>query len=367
MSIKKNKSFVSLLLVIALLFSSILFSGCGNQAAKQPDDQEQCQEKTQERTIVDMGGKEVVIPKEVNNVIITCYGGATHDLVVLGASDKIIAQPSMKKFKQLLELKPEFKDLPDVGSFDDVSTEEVLKLDPDIVIASITSEKGNSKIEEVGIPVVRVSTGLTDVEKLKKEFMMLGQLLGNEEKAEKIVAYWDKNLDIINERISKIPQEKKKRVYYARKQMLETEGSAWWGDILINTSGGINVAHDLGKERMISLEQLIKWDPDVMLLSDVNGKEGGLITKDEIQSDKQLANLKAVEQCQLHTCPIGAFWWDRPCPDAILGFMWLSKTLYPETFEDIDIKKEAQYFYKEFYGCDLDDAAIEGFLNPISK
>lgn len=361
MLLKKSKGLINLLFSIVLISSLIISSGCRNKVDIQSNVQEQ---GLQEETIVDMSGKEVVVPKEINKVIVTCYGGATHNLTVLGVGDKIVAQPSMEKFKQLLELKPEYENLSDVGSFDDINIEEILKLNPDVVIASITSEKGNSKIEETGIPVIRVLTGLTDVEEIKNEFMMLGQLFDKKETAQNIVAYWDRNLNKINERVSKISQENKKSVYYARNQMLETEGSEWWGDILITVSGGINVAHELGKERNISIEQLAVWDPEVILLSNVNSKKGGLITKDEIQNDVQLANLLAVKQSQLYTPPVGAFWWDRPSPDAILGFMWLAKTLYPTEFIDLDIKEETKNFYSQFYNYELTDEEVQSFLNP---
>ena len=63
---------------------------------------------------------------------------------------------------------PGFADVPDVGSFDEVNVEEILKLEPDVVIASVSSEKGNKKIEEAGIPVVTVLTGRADIEGLKR-------------------------------------------------------------------------------------------------------------------------------------------------------------------------------------------------------
>ncbi|HAF17264.1 MAG TPA: ferrichrome ABC transporter substrate-binding protein, partial [Peptococcaceae bacterium] len=39
-----------------------------------------------------------------------------------------------------------------------------------------------------------------------------------------------------------------------------------------------------------------------------------------------------------------------PIPQSAMGILWLSKTLYPEQFEDIDLEKEVNSYYEEFFG-----------------
>ncbi|MDR3539562.1 MAG: ABC transporter substrate-binding protein [Desulfosporosinus sp.] len=93
--------------------------------------------------------------------------------MLLGAADKIIGQPSQKNFPQLMEMDPQFRNLPDVGSFDNINVEEIIKLKPDLVVASVTSPTGNKKLEEAGIPVVSVLTGRATIDGLTKEFKMM--------------------------------------------------------------------------------------------------------------------------------------------------------------------------------------------------
>ncbi len=61
----------------------------------------------------------------------------------------------------------------------------------------------------------------------------------------------------------------------------------------------------------------------------------------------------------MHQVPIGAFWWDRPSPEAPLGFMWMATTLYPEYTKDIDLKKETKEFYKK------NTLVGDGYINDI--
>jgi iron complex transport system substrate-binding protein len=71
--------------------------------------------------------------------------------------------------------------------------------------------------------------------------------------------------------------------------------------------------------------------------------------------------VRAVRENAVYRCPVGAFWWDRPSPEAILGIMWLAKTLYPSACADVDIKGETDSFFRRFYGYNLSDEEYEAF------
>ncbi len=312
-------------------------------------------------SIEDSAGKTVQVPEQINKIAITCYGGATHELVVLNGKDKIAAQPTVKRFPQLMKMYPEFIDSPEVGSFDNINIEEILKIQPDIVIASMGSPKGNKVIEDAGIPVVQILTGLGDIEKEKKEFLMIGQLIHSEDQAKSLVDYWNQELKMVDDRLSKIPAEKRIRVYYVLGSILHTNGSGQWGQHYITAAGGINVAEKLGMVRDIDIEQLIQWNPEVMILS---GNEGKFVPIKDVKDNPQLQNIDAVKNNKLYLAPVGTFWWDRPSPESVLGIIWLAKTLYPDSFSDVDLNKETKYFYKTFYQYEVTDEDISAFLNP---
>ena len=43
--------------------------------------------------------------------------------------------------------------------------------------------------------------------------------------------------------------------------------------------------------------------------------------------------------------------WGYPLPEALaLGELWMAKKLYPERFADIDMQKQADAYYQQFYG-----------------
>ena len=50
-----------------------------------------------------MAGKSVEVPEKVEKIAVTCYGGASHEVAILGAGDKIVAQPPMQRFHSWLK------------------------------------------------------------------------------------------------------------------------------------------------------------------------------------------------------------------------------------------------------------------------
>ncbi|MBI9113099.1 ABC transporter substrate-binding protein [Maridesulfovibrio ferrireducens] len=330
------------------LFSILLCSFCGTFAF------------AAQTTVTDAVNRVVTVPESVEKILITCYGGVTNQIVVLGAEDKIVGQPSMKLFPQLLKMRPKLRAIPDAGKFDNINIEEIISLNPDMVFAGIISQKGNKKIEEVGFPLVTMFIGKARVNVMKDEFIRTGLILGKQEKAKALVAYWNEKLELVRKRVQTIPLNKRLRVYYTSSDILHTEGRAWWTQDLLTMAGAVNVAESIDQAREATMEKLIEWNPDVIVACRLLGKKNRV---ENVLNNPQLKDIKAVENKRVYEFPIGAFWWNRPSPEAPLGVLWLTKTLYPELMADIDMKKETKYFFKTFFDYELSDVEYESFIN----
>lgn len=315
-----------------------------------------------QRTVIDSAGRAVVIPRTIERIVITCYGGAAHEVAVLGAADKIVAQPADRKFRQFLTMYPRLRGVTDAGSFNNINLEQILTLRPDMVIAGVVSPQGNRKIEHLGIPVFVVAVGRADVDLLLREFRTVGEVLGAEERAEALVAYWREKLALIEKRLSSVPAAGRKTVFYTSHgsaSPLSTGGRQSWGHHFITAGGGVNVAASLAFSQELTVEQLLLWNPDVIIVSNTQTIQSPVAA---IKADPKLKNIQAVKEGAIYPCPIGAFWWDRPSPEAILGILWLSQTLYPEVMADLDLKEEARLFYRQFYDHELTEAEDKAFF-----
>jgi iron complex transport system substrate-binding protein len=305
------------------------------------------------KTVIDANGREVTIPDKVEKIAITCYGGATHEMTVLGFADNIVAQATMKNFPQLRKMFPQYEKVVDPGSFNEVNVEEIIKADPDMVFVGISSKEGNKKIEDAGFPTYTMWIGWAAIDTLKQEFLNIGAIMGNEAQARKLVAYWDEKLDMIGKMIAKVPESERKVVYYTGADITKANTSDWaW--TFIEEAGGVS-AIKKGTTGDVNVETIIAANPDVIVTQGGNGTA-------KIVQDERIKTINAVKNKAVYECPIAAFWWDRPSPEAPLGFMWLARTLYPEYTKELDLKKETKYFFSEFYNYDLSDEEYESFF-----
>jgi iron complex transport system substrate-binding protein len=131
---------------------------------------------------------------------------------------------------------------------------------------------------------------------------------------------------------------------------------------LIPLSGGKNVCRfkagsAMGMEK-ISMEQLLLYDPDVILVKE-------RICFERIQNDARWKLLRAVRNKRFYLIPYVPFnWFDRP-PSymRLLGIQWLANLLHPDRYT-IDMVKETKAFYRLFIGRELSDREARSVALP---
>ena len=308
------------------------------------------------RSVPDASNRMVCIPDQIERIVITCYGGAVQEIALFKGDDKIVAQPDVRRFPQFTRMYSRLSKLPSIGSFNDVNLESLLAMRPDIVFSSYFSASTNDRIRALGIPVFDLGTGRQNIQTILKEFEHVGILLDEENKARELIAYWHEQLDTIRTRTVDI-KTPKKTLYLGSSG--GTENRLGWGDAFITAAGGINVAHDAETGGIVSVEQIHLWNPDVIVTSTSKDKRTPAASFREKPAYRQI---RAITDGQVHTTPVGGFWWDRPSPEAILGIVWLSKILYPELMQDVDLEKETKSFFARFYNYTLSDTEYRSFF-----
>jgi iron complex transport system substrate-binding protein len=130
----------------------------------------------------------------------------------------------------------------------------------------------------------------------------------------------------------------------------------------MDLGGAINIAEDWFGEMpyrsgTASLEDVVAANPDVIIA--MRARDA-----DDIRSNPQWRNIKAVRDGRVYANPRGLFWWCRETSEEALQFLWVAKTLYPDAFADIDMTAETRHFYRTFYRIELTDDEVKEFLNP---
>lgn len=369
---KKHRQLLALL--ICLVMSVSLLTGYSETKAAteeqaQSGEQDATQETAETREITDMAGRKVTVPAAENIESVFSAGPVAAIFLYMVAPDKLLGWNYELNDVEKSIILDKYQDLPNFGMGDAVNYEAVIAANPTI---AINSGKINDTMvsdcdalsESLGIPVVAVDNELNNS---AEAFRFMGELLGVEDHAEELAQYAEQVFTDINA-LSDIPEEKKVSVYFGNgEDSLETAPRGSQHAQILDAINAINVA-DLelgdGSRVQISAEQLLAWDPDVIV---VNGEpkadKSGNSAAEDILSNPDYASLKAVQDQKVYGTPNAPFSWvDRPAgPNRLIGMRWFSALIYPEYIK-CDINEEIHKFFDLFYHVDLSDEQLENVL-----
>lgn len=369
---KKHRQLLALL--ICLVMSVSLLTGYSETKAAteeqaQSGEQDATQETAETREITDMAGRKVTVPAAENIESVFSAGPVAAIFLYMVAPDKLLGWNYELNDVEKSIILDKYQDLPNFGMGDSVNYEAVIAANPTI---AINSGKINDAMvsdcdalsESLGIPVVAVDNELNNS---AEAFRFMGELLGVEDHAEELAQYAEQVFTDINA-LSDIPEEKKVSVYFGNgEDSLETAPRGSQHAQILDAINAVNVA-DLelgdGSRVQISAEQLLAWDPDVIV---VNGEpkadKSGNSAAEDILSNPDYASLKAVQDQKVYGTPNAPFSWvDRPAgPNRLIGMRWFSALIYPEYIK-CDINEEIHKFFDLFYHVDLSDEQLENVL-----
>ncbi|WP_412066624.1 ABC transporter substrate-binding protein [Rhizobium sp. SYY.PMSO] len=337
---------------IAIILSSLLFSAPA----------------WADRVVTDQIGRQVHIPDTVNRVVILQHQ-TLNIAVQLDAMDKVVGVLDEWK-KQLganyVRLAPQLPKLPTPGGLTKVNIEELLKLKPDVVFVTNYAPADMVKqIEDAGLSVVAIS--LLDVPpaeavklnpSVKDEpaaidsgfatgVRLIADVLGRKEKGEEMIAATKKTRKLVADRLADIPEDKRVPVYMANPD-LTTYGRGKYTGLMMERAGARNVANSVSGFKQVTMEDVLTWNPAVIFV-----QERYPTLVDEIKKADSWQTIDAVKNGRVYLMPEYAKAWGYPMPEAMaLGELWMAKQLYPDRFKDIDMQKEADAYYKEFYRTD---------------
>jgi iron complex transport system substrate-binding protein len=362
----------TLALLLCAVIAVTLLTGCGNNAADEgvtgsdtpasdmadtTDAGSGTQEESSSRTITDMDGSTIEIPTQVNSVAVLSWPAGEAVMLMLQCQDRMACISEYNSTNAyMLDVWPEMADLvktPDIG---EGNVEELLALGVDLVFGGAIYDY----IADAGIPVLTIDTSSPTA--IMDTILMMGDTMGEQsyERAQSLCDYYNDNLAMLTAATDSLTDEERPRVYYAASGLLNTEGSGSITNYWMEAGGGINVATENGIEGTfidISAEELLEWDPDVIVLRDASFYE-------EIYGDPVLSTLSAVRGDRVYVAPKGVYNWAVRASEAAIMPLWAATIISPELFPDIDIEQETWDFHHTYYGMDLTEDQIFNILHP---
>ena len=305
-------------------------------------------------SVVDFRGKKIEIKTPVTRIV-CLIESALSGLYMLGAGDKIVGVSTNvyadNVFPYYAKLDERIKDrkIPAPGNWDFVNIESVISLKPDLVIIWAHQSESIKVLEERGIPVYGVFIGKRD--DVYGEIAALGKLTGKGKRAECLIQFTKNEIRRIEKVVRTIPPSRYPSVYYMWAQgNLETSCGGSTVNDLITLAGGKNVCNHIPREHaVINIENLISWNPDIIVMW-YNEKKDPV----NILNDRQWSRIKAVKEGKVYEFP-----------DVFHNDLWTLKFQYaakvmakwnhPGAFQNMNLDHEKKKMWNVLYEKDADD------------
>lgn len=330
------------ILTFLLAFCVLIFAGCENiRVTVTPTAAENAEPAAGfPMTVTDQAGRSVTLEKSPGTIV-SGYYISTSALIALGLKDRLVGIEAKAEKRNIYRLAaPELIELPNVGSAKGFDLEACAALAPDLAILPLKLKDAAETLGELGIPVLLVNPESTAL--LEDMIDTVAKLTGTEDRAAALKAFTAET----KARLSELEGETPTVYMSSNSDFLSTAGNGMYQAEMIRLAGGVNAADAIDDTYWanISYEQLLDWDPDVILLA-----AEAAFTVDDVLNDPALSEVSAVKNGRVYGMPDTIEAWDSPVPGAILGSVYTASILHDDMTE-AEYQETVRRFYEEFYG-----------------
>jgi iron complex transport system substrate-binding protein len=254
------------------------------------------------------------------------------------------------------------KSLPVTGVyFKGFDPEELVKLRPDVVLTMTGDNNIEREQKQTGIPFFAVSKAPTA--SYETTIRLIGQIVGKRDHADQMAAFWAQSIASVQARTATVPPQRRPKVIYTGKNgdILGIPGKSTVFGSTIETAGGnyvgdtLPVGHAAAENNPVSIEQIVTWDPDVIIAASTG-------TKTRIMNDSRWRTIKAVRDGRAYVPPQ---YGGLDGLQAVLGMVWTQGVLlrYDDANARSTVAATMQNYYNLFYGHSLTSTQIDQLAN----
>ena len=347
-------------LILAVLMTLLLFSACSSKETVIDNN---------EKTVcifTDDLGRNISIPENITRIAVT--GPLTQIYILPIASDMMVGYANEFSINAQKYIPDTFLNLPALGQLyggkGTMDLEALLAAAPEVII-DVGEEKANMAedldglSEQTGIPFVHINA---TVETAPDAYRKLGELLSREEKGEQLAAYLEEILTrtyAIMDEVDK-NNERKTLLYCLGDKgtnvLAEKSFHAETLNIVSDNAAKIEDVTPSGDGNEVDLEQIILWNPDVIIFAPES-------VYSSVENEKTWQMLDAIKSGEYYETPFGPYGWlqSPPAVQRYLGLMWLTSILYPD-YCNFALKDEVIEYYKLFYDYDMTDSDYDELM-----
>ena len=379
------KKFLSAVLTACML--TVLVTGCGSSTGtgttsqgdgSQAQNSQAAVDEKGTHKVTDQAGNTVEVPNKITRVVIdqipilSTYmsyfkGSAPYIVGYCGSFKDTITKTVLK------DIAPELMKSSDtVYAQSDLNIEEIMKLNPDVILYNANNASHAQILKESGIPsigfaTVGASTDADPIDRYQQWLELLEDVFNEDGKMNDFKSAGDAIVADVEKRIAAVPQDKRPSAMILWKYsdgVPQVSGNGTFGTFWLKRLGVKDVVVDEAKGfTQVNMEQVYRWDPDILFLDGP-----GLLslrTADVIENRVQgtdFSTLSAVKNKRVYDTTLGMWNWFTPNPDAPLVYAWLACKTYPEVFADYPLEQTIKDYYQKWYGYTVTDADMAEML-----
>lgn len=263
--------------------------------------------------ITDCIGRQVEVPVNPQRIACLCPE-AGYAIAMYGKADTLVATSGgMQRDLLLVEMFPRIKGLAVPKSDEVINIETLLSTKAEVVFVkgdTTSNEAEMDKLKKVKIPVVAME--FNSMAEQQYAMQMVAKILGTEPEGQRYSEYYQQTVAEVNKRVAGIPDQERVSIYHSSAEATRTDVAdslaADWTKAagVVNVSVGNNLKLDDGNH-YASLEQILLWNPDYILVNDPN-------LVDYIIGHEHWRPLQAVKSSRYCRCQLVFHAGDTPIP-----------------------------------------------------
>lgn len=288
---------------------------------------------------IDGLGRRVEIPVPVKRAVFL----QMYELIpVLDIWDRVVGM-SRYAFTNdlLLAARPNIEKMyPIVGGGTDINLEALVRVKPELIITWAATPGQVRFLERKGFNVIAEYP--ERIGELCEVIRFLGRVFQREQRVNHVLSEMESILWTVRNRVSSSRRGQVPKVLWLGSRPTTVACRNSISNELIGLIGGSNPAGDISARNIeVSLERIIRWNPDVIFIWG-SAKYGVR----HILDDPRWRTVNAVKNSRVFKAPEWSTW----SPRVALVALWMAMKVHPELFRDMSFPRTAEHFYRRVFG-----------------
>jgi iron complex transport system substrate-binding protein len=253
--------------------------------------------------------------------IISLAPSNTEILFALGLGDKVVGVTDWCDYP------PEALEKEKVGGYDTPDIEKIVALNPDLILVAYgTPIDVINTMEGLGLTIFGIKS--TDLDDVLNDIRTVGEITDKEVEAQALTSEMAVGIQAVTDQTEELEQRPK--VFYllwgGEGSALWTAGSGTFIHELIEKAGGVNICGNITGYPIISIEEVIARNPEVIITSSWPG------VYEWAMNETALNATDARQNNRVFVCDDNLA--QRPGPRLVEGLEWFAYFIHPEIFEE---------------------------------